>query len=560
MSKNHDHSSQELSRRLFLGAAAGSSAALAADSQTDTEQDGEKGNGRRQNDAYRIRVSAAQREREATQPAHPVNGDEERYSTRIGNYSKGLPHNDLGEVNPQVYETFLKALARGTQADLDKIRMGNPNAAVRRKLVNPCAGVAFEMEGADSHHLAIPAAPALASAEIAGEMAELYWQALARDVPFTQYDTDPITQAAAADLSRFSDFRGPKAGGRVTTGTLFRGFTRGDSLGPYISQFLLKPVPFGAQYVEQRMRTTSPGVDYLTAYADWLDAQNGFAPTKTTQWDPVRRYIRNGRDLAQWVHVDVLYQAYFNAMLMLLQPPDPSDTITGGGMGMPLNPGNPYLDSENQEGFGTFGPPAIATAVAEVSTRALKAVWYQKWFVHRRLRPEEYGALVRNYLVRGQKYPIHAELANSAALARVQKQTGDFLLPQAFPEGCPLHPSYGAGHATVAGAGVTMLKALFDESQVISNPVIPSADGTTLLPYTGPDADKLTVGGELNKLAANIAIGRNMAGVHWRSDYAESVRLGEAVTISILRDQKLTYGEEFDGYMFTRFDGAKIRV
>jgi hypothetical protein len=36
------------------------------------------------------------------------------------------------------------------------------------------------------------------------------------------------------------------------------------------------------------------------------------------------------------------------------------------------------------------------------------------------------------------------------------------LLPMAFQEGSPMHPSYGAGHATVAGACVTILKAFFD--------------------------------------------------------------------------------------------------
>ena len=74
---------------------------------------------------------------------------------------------------------------------------------------------------------------------------------------------------------------------------------------------------------------------------------------------PVRRYVRSGRDLAQWVHMDVLYQAYFNAMLILLTPPDPTDIVTGGGMGVPLNSGNPYVNSTNQVGFGTFGPPAF---------------------------------------------------------------------------------------------------------------------------------------------------------------------------------------------------------
>jgi len=156
--------------------------------------------------------------------------------------------------------------------------------------------------------------------------------------------------------------------------------------------------------------------------------------------------------------------------------------------------------------------PAYAAATAEIATSALKAVWYQKWFVHRRLRPEAFGGAVHNQLTNRLKTPVHADVLNSAVVAQVFSKYGVYLLPQAYPEGSPLHPSYGAGHATVAGACVTMLKALFDESFVIPNPVAPGADGRSLVPYTGPDADRLTVGGELNKLAANIAIGRNFAG------------------------------------------------
>ena len=306
------------------------------------------------------------------------------------------------------------------------------------------------------------------------------------------------------------------------------------------------------------MRTHLPGTDFLTQYDDWLAIQNGNNPSREVQFDPTRRYIRNGRDIAQWVHIDVLYQAYFNAMLIMLQPPDATDLVTGGGLGVPLNIGNPYLSSRNQEGFGTFGPPGIATAVAEIATRALKAVWYQKWAVHRRLRPEEYGGLVHNNLVKQTKYPLHRDVLNSQGLNLIQGKSGSYLLPMAFPEGCPMHPSYGAGHATVAGACVTILKAIFDESYVIPNPVVPSADGLSLIPYTGSDAGKLTVGGELNKVASNVGIGRNIAGVHWRSDYSASLKLGEQLAISVLRDQRLTCQEEFEGFTFTRFDGTKI--
>ena len=157
------------------------------------------------------------------------------------------------------------------------------------------------------------------------------------------------------------------------------------------------------------------------------------------------------------------------------------------------------------------------------------------------------------------RYPgvIEARQLNSPALDRVFSKFGTYLLPQAFPEGCPTHPSYTAGHATVAGACVTILKALFDEKFVILNPVVPSSDGLSLLHYQGPP---LTVGGELNKLASNIATGRNLAGVHWRSDARESLIAGEALAISILRDQKACYNEVFHGYTFTKFDGSTVTV
>lgn len=105
-----------------------------------------------------------------------------------------------------------------------------------------------------------------------------------------------------------------------------------------------------------------------------------------------------------------------------------------------------------------------------------------------------------------------------------------------------------------------MLKALFDESFVIPNPVVPGADGRSLVPYTGADAARLTVGGELNKLAANVAIGRNFGGIHYRSDYTQSLRLGEQVTIRALSDRRLTYNEDFEGFSFTGFDGNRITI
>jgi hypothetical protein len=558
------------SRRSFLGGVGGATAALTAGgvllpalSGTQSAQAAipPAGTGAdRKNFAFRVRYNAAHNNFVLPVANHPDNGDEALYPNKIGSFSKGLPHDAMGEVDLAAYQTLITAVTSGDPDDFEAITSGCPNPAQRLKLVNPQSGLACDMEGLDCHDFAQDPAPAFASAEEAGEIVENYWMALLRDVPFTDYGTDPLAAQAAADLSSMSDFRGPKSGGQVTTGTLFRSNIRGALHGPYLSQFFWKSQPFGAQYIENKIRTTVPGLDYLTSEASWLNVQNGFAPGIGPTFDGTRRYIRNGRDLAQWVHIDVLYQAYFQAALHLLTPPDPSDPITGGGLGAPLNSGNPYNSSQMQVGFGTFGGPYIATLLTEVATRALKAVWFQKWFVHRRLRPEEFAGAVHYKLAHGQPYPIHSDVLNSAAVANVFAQNGTYLLPIAFAEGCPIHPSYGAGHATVAGACVTILKALFDGGYPFPNPVVPTTDGLSLVPYTGSDAGDLTVGSELDKIATNVAFGRNIAGVHWRTDGTNSIKLGEEVAISVLRDQRRTYNEHFAGFTFMRFDGTMITV
>jgi len=45
----------------------------------------------------------------------------------------------------------------------------------------------------------------------------------------------------------------------------------------------------------------------------------------------------------------------------------------------------------------------------------------------------------------------------------------------------------------------------------------------------------ITISSELNELAANISIGPDMAGVHFYTDYYESVRMGERITTGLLR-------------------------
>jgi hypothetical protein len=536
-----NNSTPATSRRVFFGRAAALAAGVAGGVSlaARTASAHVSNDAVRENQAWQARLEAARFERNLPVADHPTNGDESLFPNKIGNFSKGLPHNVRGEVDPGAWNSFIRALESGNPADFENIAISGG-----AKLVNPQAGLGFALQGPDSHGLTMKAPPAFSSADQAADIAENYWMAIVRDISFSDYPNHASIQQAADDLSRFSAFQGPTSGGRVTPATLFRGASQGDRTGPYISQFLWQDTPFGAERIDRRMRTAAGGVDYMTNYADWLSIQNGASPAPAF-YDPSPRYIRNGRDLGEWAHIDVLFQAYFEALLILFR------------MGVPLDSGNPYRTSRSQIGFGTLGDPYIASTVCAVAREALKAVWFQKWFVHRRLRPEVFGGRIHNHMTGAARYPIHNEILNSAALSEVHRRHGTYLLPQAFPEGSPLHPSYGAGHATVAGACVTILKAFFDESYVIPNPVEAAPDGLSLVPYTG---SALTVGGELNKLASNIAFGRNFGGIHWRSDATESLKLGEELAIRYLSEERACFNEPFDGYSLTKFDGTAVTV
>jgi hypothetical protein len=295
------------------------------------------------------------------------------------------------------------------------------------------------------------------------------------------------------------------------------------------------------------MITYLPGIDYMADINTWQQVQNGISTGLQNQADGQVRYLRNGRDLSAFTHVDVLYQAYFTALLVL------------GTLRAPLNPGNPYVGSNTQNGFSTFGAPDFAASIGEVAARALDVVWYHKWMVHLRHRPESGGAIL-HLIETNQGNTVNARLnnnvLNSQAIQHSFNKYGTYLLSQAFPEGSPTHPSYPTGHGTVGGACITLLKFFFDGNFVIPNPMVPTNDGLSAVPYTGSDAGQITLNGELNKLGSNVTFGHGIhPGIHWRSDSDQSMVLGEALAISILQDRAQTYNEKFT-VRFTKLDGT----
>ncbi len=93
-------------------------------------------------EAYDLRKDAALAEYHLPIVSHPNNGDEDLYSNKIGNYSKGLPHNNVGEVDLTAYNSYLAAIRSGLPADFDNIILGG-----NTKLTDPQCGLAFAMEG-----------------------------------------------------------------------------------------------------------------------------------------------------------------------------------------------------------------------------------------------------------------------------------------------------------------------------------------------------------------------------------------------------------------------------
>jgi hypothetical protein len=548
-----------------------------------------------------VRVQAAQLAAQRTHDVHANNNDEVNYPTRplAGNYSKSLKHDALGDPDPASYASLLRALESRDPADFEEIQLASATAL---KLTNPQTGLTFDIEGPDPQEITVPPAPRFDSQVAANEEGELYWMAVLRDLPFVLYPSDGTAAAAMTSLNNeFPQFGGTAP---VTAQNLFRGIYPGEQVGPYVSQFLLKGnqdkrkpagqgrdaldgfISYGARTIDQRLFPATAGADYLTDFAWWLDVQNGVDKRGQDTFDTTKRFIWNLRAGATFVHFDQVLDAWYNAAWILMSEPTGNQLsgITGRpqiDLEFPKDQGNPYdppgtaMDSKTQAPFATFGPPHLLQALGEVLGRALRAVWFQKWFNHRRLRPEEYGGRVHNQVVynitggaQGRSYPLHTSITTSlqsGGLAPYFGNAGEkfpnaYLLPQAYPEGAPTHPAYGAGHATGSGACATILKAFFDETTPIENPVQADQTGTTLIAYTGADAAQMTVGGELNKLAGNIAIFRNAAGVHWRSDYTESLLLGEAVAIGLLQEMSLGFNEDDAFFELTRFDGVKIRI
>jgi hypothetical protein len=314
LSPSNESPKQSPSRRAFLKGFGAAAAALPLGVLTDKARQAGVDKAllplnikARRGQAFQKRVSAASADHRIPTGKQITNGDETLYPNGIANFTKGFNHNSFGEIDPTVYASYLIAAKTGKRADFDALAMGGT-----APLTDPQAGLAFDLEAIDVSQSVLPPFATLTSPNLAAQTVENYWEALCRDVPVSQYATNSLTLAAAAELTSLQGFTGPRIGGAVTPQTLFRINVANNLIGPYVSQFFLKPFNYGAMpfrgYLTD-LPIANGGSDYMTDVASWLNVQNGTPqPVQSAHPDPTLRYIRSGRDLAAYVHIDVLFQ------------------------------------------------------------------------------------------------------------------------------------------------------------------------------------------------------------------------------------------------------------
>lgn len=456
-------------------------------------------------------------------------------------FTKGFQHNkETGLLDtPVEYKKYLKALEKGDYRLLDKLNLGKP-------LVDPFASLNLELVGRPQCSIKLPKPPKISSAQLAGELLVDYAHQLTIDLPFVDWSDEELKPILTA-LTNSKNYPGPVP---LTANNLFR---HKEEVGPFVSQLFYLGFNNGSLRTEQKYMLAPAGSPfYGTTKEEMINIQNGQYPPNKTQVGPNPLYIHSQRGLATIVHTDPPCQFGLQAAFVL------------NSLNAKANPG--WIKHKNSARFINGGFSDLVTLLGMGCDIPLEHAWYQKWQIYRSLRPEAFSLLVQNVKDGTQAnnpFNLSNVVLKSPLLDLVKEKFGSYLLPLQYPEGSPLHPSYPAGHATIAGFLRLILLCYYDGAQKWSDlnktVVQSSADGTTLIPFNGQNLDQMTVESELSKYAWNISSARDMAGVHFWSDCYYGILLGEKAAVAVMRDRLAQFKEDII-LKVTGFDGKEIII
>lgn len=458
-------------------------------------------------------------------------------------------------------------------------------ANTKRPLEGILAGYAQTgVRGAETSQLVVKNIPSVDSKSHLCQMIEVYHHSLLRDVAFSDYSDSSIASVslAVSELNKCVDagaFDGPvdPLTNRISPKTLFRGSGADELIGPYVSQLLLLDFEYGGMKVQQMYNVEEDNVASTTVRG-WLDIQHGIATSSKSSSLSQRNW--NGRVMGSEVHMDALFQFYYNAAMQFAQFDEFSFDSPFMGVTSRNLPSTAWTDG---------GTPDLFSSIARASLLSLRHAWWNKWQGSMTLRPEVYAARLDQILNAGSQQNIGNAMrsvmsdeflqildsnifdATFQAISRANLDAGganSVFLNLLYNEGSPTHPSYPAGHAVVAGAATTVLKAYVkthdSQNRKLKWPKAPViATASDLMDYTGGDSTKMTIVGEINKLGSNVAIARDFAGVHYRCDSDFGIELGEAFAIKFLQAQLSEYSSPaMEGKFFKleKYNGELIKI
>lgn len=501
------------------------------------------------------------------QPNDPILEGEDGDEYYYGVYMKSIASSPVEGVDKQNYDDFVEALEN--EGSFDDFDSGE------RKLVAPHAARHFPTDGMDSWMGTMPTPPSFDSDMFSAELAEVYWMEQFRDVTLGHFDDETALFGAYEEDAKM--IRGDPYNldpEWIDIENPFRGVSEGAHTGPYLTQFLLQEAELGNVPIDPRVRPFSEGSDqYRTndvgqrndmIVGEGTSAKNynhsGAEPGDGKVF-PDRelaeeRWITTGRDLASYVRVDPAYVPYVIPTLQLFD------------WGADFDSGLPYIDDDTALSYINYGGVGLLDLLARVTRNALNAAWYQKWLVHRRVRPLTASTTIS----RGDPDDVMSDLVfESNVYDETEVETAYYnntvhYLSVAYTEGAPAHPAYPSGHSTIAGACSTVLKTFFEDSNLLDLPhfetlYVPDGDGGRQ-ELDESDTETLTVHGEIEKLAENLGMGRIWAGVHYPTDHIYGVKLGEQVAIATLLNELVDDLEQsyapIENLTYTPFDPDAI--
>jgi hypothetical protein len=478
-------------------------------------------------------------------------------------FSKTLKHDDNGLSTVEDLDRLIRVSSEeGSLISINSLFMSqDPNKT--RKLEGVATGNSFWIRGCDVKlYNASDSFPVDTLTHMC-EMIEVYENALLRDIPFEVFndETDTNVKRALKSLNNYnnlSSYTGPTNSQHKITGKeLFRGNGKDELIGPYISQYLVLPYSYNGLAIDQKYPVEND-VDETINYDNYLDIQRGIVGGPPN-FSGYSKYAYSPRVLGSIVHNDPLYWSYYNGCLISKQ----------NGIELDYN-GNEVTSAWTDQGF-----PDLLESIAEISLGALRVAWNSKYNITLRLRPEAMAQRI-DYIQKGiftgdVFNKIKDNLAQGQeTLDEVFLRNGNYLLLMMYPEGSPTHPSCPAGHAVVAGACTTVMKAFLKTHDSDNKPLFwpstprHSVDGDVLEIYDKSDKDKITIIGEINKLASNVSLGRDMGGVHYRADGDSGNVLGETFAIKYLQIKLKEYSGLYNGmlssFKLEKFNGEFIEI